>query len=166
MKKKLFHIIFLSLLVVAFYSCKKTNSPQAVTEKFLNSFVRMDYESAKSLSTQNTWELLDIWASFAKEIPDEVKKKKAENFKVTITDTKRESDSTYVVTYTTEPKILPFNKIRLLRQADQEGRERWKVDISTLDLLGGEELYIEEENKAVDVEMERQPPDTVKNTQD
>jgi hypothetical protein len=71
-----------------------------------------------------------------------------------------------IITYTTEPKILPFNKLRLLKQTDPEGRERWKVDISTLDLVGGEEMYIEEENKAVEVEVERQAPDTVKNKED
>ncbi len=166
MKKRLYTITLLLLAATLYSSCKNTNSPQAVTEKFLNSFVKMDYESAKSLSTKNTWELLDIWASFAKDIPEEVKKEKAENFKVKITGNKRESDSTVIVSYTTEPKVLPFDKLRLLRQTDIEGRERWKVDISTLDLIGGEELYIEEEQKAVEVGVERQPADTIKNKED
>ncbi|WP_118974647.1 DUF4878 domain-containing protein [Taibaiella koreensis] len=156
--------LLLLLVATLIWSCKNTNSPQAVTEKFLNSFVQMDYETAKSLSTKNTWELLDIWASFAKDIPESVKKQKAESFKVKITDNKRESDSTVIITYTTEPKILPFNKLRLLRQTDIEGRERWKVDISTLDLIGGEELYIEEEQKAI--EVERVPADTIRDKED
>lgn len=163
-KQSRFLILMLLLPATLFYSCKNTNSPQAVTEKFLNSFVKMDYETARSLSTKNTWELLDIWASFAKDIPESVKQEKAEHFKVKITESKRESDSTVIVSYTTDPKILPFNKLRLLRQTDIEGRERWKVDISTLDLIGGEELYIEEEQKAVDVE--RIPADTIKNKED
>lgn len=166
MKNKYSLAIVMALFTVVIYSCKNTNSPQAVTEKFLNSFVKMDYESAKALSTKNTWSLLDIWASFSKDIPEAVKKEKAANFKVKITESKKESDSTMIITYTTEPKILPFNKLRLLKQTDAEGRERWKVDISTLDLVGGEEMYIEEENKAVEVEVERQAPDTVKNKED
>ncbi|MFA6060081.1 MAG: hypothetical protein WC756_17900 [Taibaiella sp.] len=166
MKHKYSLAILMALFTVVIYSCKNTNSPQAVTEKFLNSFVKMDYESAKALSTKNTWGLLDIWASFSKDIPEEVKKEKAANFKVKITESKKESDSTMIITYITEPKILPFNKLRLLKQTDPEGRERWKVDISTLDLVGGEEMYIEEENKAVDVEVERGAADTIKNKED
>jgi hypothetical protein len=167
MKNKKSSAIILALLItLVFYSCKNTNSPQAVTEKFLGSFVKMDYTTAKSLSTKNTWGLLDIWASFSKDIPEEIKKEKAANFKVSITESKKESDSTMIITYTTVPKILPFNKLRLLKQTDAEGRERWKVDISTLDLVGGDEMYIEEESKAVEVEMERQAPDTVKNKED
>jgi hypothetical protein len=164
MKQRLYISALLLLIATVYYSCKNTNSPQAVTEKFLNSFVKMDYETAKSLSTRNTWELLDIWASFAKDIPEEIKNEKAANFKVKITGNKRESDSTIIISYTTEPKVLPFDKLRLLRQTDAEGRERWKVDISTLDLIGGEELY--EEQKAVEVEVERVPADTIKNKED
>lgn len=164
MKQRLYISALLLLMATVYYSCKNTNSPQAVTEKFLNSFVKMDYETAKSLSTRNTWELLDIWASFAKDIPEEIRNEKAANFKVKITGNKRESDSTMIISYTTEPKVLPFDKLRLLRQTDAEGRERWRVDISTLDLIGGEELY--EEQKAVEVEVERVPADTIKNKED
>ncbi|RYG29578.1 MAG: hypothetical protein EOO01_38010 [Chitinophagaceae bacterium] len=166
MKHKFSSALALALLVTIFYSCKNTNSPQAVTEKFLSSFVKMDLETAKSLSTKNTWGLLDIWASFSKDVPEAMRQEKAANFKVKITETRKESDSTMIITYTSEPKILPFNKLRLLRQVDQEGRERWKVDISTLDLVGGDEMYIEEENKAVEVEVERGAPDTVVNKED
>ena len=166
MKKRINILAVVLLFSIVFHSCKNTNSPQAVTEKFLNSFVKMDYETARSLSTKNTWGLLDIWASFAKEIPEAVRKQKADQFKVKITGSTKESDSTVIVSYTTEPKVLPFNKLRLLRQKDAEGRDRWKVDISTLDLVGGDELYIEEEQKAVEVEVERQPADTIKNKED
>ena len=166
MKNKHTLLLLLLLVTTLFYSCKNTNSPQAVTEKFLSSFVKMDYETAKALSTKNTWGLLDIWASFSKDIPEEVRNEKAAHFKVRITDSKKESDSTMIISYTTEPKILPFNQLRLLRQMDAEGRERWKVDISTLDLVGGDEMYIEEEKNAVEVEVERQAPDTVTNKED
>ncbi|MFT4061520.1 MAG: hypothetical protein QM642_04095 [Edaphocola sp.] len=168
MKNKNPIILLLAALTVLLASCKNSNSPQAVTEKFLNSFVKSDYETAKAISTKNTWGLLGIWASFSKGVPEDVKADKAAGFKVKITGTEKESDSTVIVGYTTEPKLLPFNKLRLLRQMDQEGRERWKVDISTLDLIGADDLYIEQCAKPVegDTEMETQPSDTITHTED
>ncbi len=81
--------------------------------------------------------MLDILASPYQEMPESEKNALFQNFKVKVTDSKKESDSTVIVTYVTEPKILPFNKLRLLQQKDLEGNIKWKVDISTLDLVGG-----------------------------
>lgn len=160
--KKIIPVLSFLFLVALLSSCKNSNSPQAVTEKFLMSFSKMDYATAKTLSTQNTWAMLDILASFTKEMPEAEKNALFQNFKVKITDNKKESDSTVIVTYVTEPKILPFNKLRLLQQKDVEGNIKWKVDISTLDLVGGEESYIEEEHQAVEEDVQREPVDTVK----
>ncbi len=152
----------LALFCVFFWvGCKNTNSPQSVTEKFLSSFSRMDFETAKTLSTKNTWDMLEIMSAFAKEVPDEHKEKISEQLKIRITGTQKETDSTVIVSYTTDPKFLPFNKLRLLKQKDADGRERWKVDFSSLDIIGGDELFIEEEQHAVDIEMERGATDTV-----
>ncbi len=160
--KKIVPVFAFLALAVLWTSCKNSNSPQAVTEKFLVSFSKMDYTTAKNLSTQNTWAMLDILASFTKEMPEAEKNALFQNFKVKVTDSKKESDSTMIVTYVTEPKILPFNKLRLLQQKDLEGNIRWKVDISTLDLVGGEESYIEEEHQAEVEEVQRDAVDTVK----
>lgn len=107
--------------------------------------------------------MLDIWASFTKGIPENVKAEKAANFKVKILDTKAESDSTMIVTYSTTPKILPFNKIRLQKETDMEGRIKWKVDISTLELGSGDELYVNPADTVSNIrlEMERESPDTL-----
>lgn len=159
----------LFILIGSFISsCKNSNSPQAVTEKFLTSFVQNDFDKAKSLSTKNTWGMLDIWASFTKEVPESVKQEKSENFKVKILDIKAESDSTMIVTYSTEPKFLPFNKLRLLKAVDIDGRVKWKVDISTLDINGGDEIYMNEADTASDIriEMGRDGADTVIDKQD
>lgn len=154
---------FLSIILLS--SCKNSNSPQAVTEKFLTSVVQTDFDKAKSLSTKNTWGMLDIWAAFTKGIPQNVKDAKAENFTVKITGNEKESDSTVIVSFSTVPKILPFNKIRLLKDVDIEGRVRWKVDISTLDLGSGDELYLSPaDSSAVHLEMERVAPDTISDT--
>lgn len=161
MNKQRLGFIMILCCMVGLAACKNSNSPQAVTEKFLTSFSKMDYATAKELSTKPTWEMIDIMASFTKDIPEEQRDKLAGDLKIKITDTKKESDSTMIVTYTSEPKFLPFNKIRLLMQKDIEGRERWKVDISSLDIIGGEEMYIEEEQEAVDMEMERGATDTL-----
>jgi len=168
MKQRLL-VAGLFVMIVSFItSCKNSNSPQAVTEKFLTSFIQNDFDKAKSLSTKNTWEMLDIWASFTKEIPEEVKQQKAENFKVKILETKAESDSTMIVTYSTEPKFLPFNKLRLLRELDLDGRVRWKVDISTLDINGGDELYMSpaDTTSGIRLEMGRETADTIIDKQD
>lgn len=141
------NIFFLLLLFLV--ACKDTGSPQAVAEKFLFNLRVMDIETAKSLSTKNTWGLLDIMVIFTDTISVAQKEKYGNNMKLKITDVKKESDSTVIVTFSSEPKFLPFNKIRMLKTIDLNGRDRWKVDISTLDLVEGEDLYIEEENLPV-----------------
>jgi len=168
MKRFSTHIFTVLFFLVVFSSCKNSNSPQAVTEKFLTSVVQADFDKAKSLSTKNTWGMLDIWAAFTKEIPENVKAEKAENFKVKVLETKTESDTTVIVTYSTDPKILPFNKIRLQKELDIEGRVKWKVDISTLELGSGDELYINaiDSTSGIRLEMERQSPDTISDKQD
>lgn len=151
---KIKYLISTFLVSFTFYSCINTNSPEAVAEKFLVSFSKLDYETAKSVSTKPTWELLGIMEAYTKELSEEEVEAKSKNLKIKITDNKRETDSTVLISYTTMPKILPFNKLRLLRQLDKEGRERWKVDISTLDLIAGEELYMDEENNTVEDYMD------------
>lgn len=154
MKQRFYFMALVITMLSIFSSCKNSNSPQAVTEKFLTSFVQNDFDKAKSLSTKSTWEMLDIWAAFTKDIPDNVKEEKAKNFKVKILEIKAESDSTMVVTYSTEPKFLPFNKLRLLKQIDIDGRVRWKVDIATLDTNSGDELYMNQADTASAVRIE------------
>jgi hypothetical protein len=154
MKQRLRFAVLVMLMLHLFSSCKNSNSPQAVTEKFLTSFVQNDFDKAKALSTKNTWEMLDIWASFTKDIPDAEKEKNAANFKVKILGVKAESDSTMIVTYSTDPKFLPFDKLRLLKQVDIDGRVKWKVDIATLANNNGDELYSNPADTASAVRIE------------
>lgn len=163
MNRRVLLYVVVALWAALGYSCKNSNSPQAVTDKFLKSLASTDYETAKSVSTKNTWGLLDIWASFSQEVPEELRQKRMEQFKVKIIETKKESDTTMVVSYVTEPNMLPFNQIRLLQEKDLEGNIKWKVDISTLDLVGGEEMYIEEEKMAVEDEGSEPLADTMPN---
>ena len=105
----------------------------------------MDFATAKSLSTSNTWEILDIMSEATKNIPQERKENFASQFKVDILGVKKESDSTMVVTFKTKPKRLPFNQFRMVKSVNMDGNTRWKVDISTLDLLNSEENQTPEE---------------------
>lgn len=131
--------IFFCCLFVSVVSCKYSYTPDSVAKKFLISFNQLDFVTAKSLSTKNTWPLLDIMADATRNVSDERKSQFAENFSVKIRKVKNESDSTVVVTFQTEPKRLPFNQLRLLKTQNRDGNTRWKVDISTLDLLNSEE---------------------------
>ena len=155
MKQRLFIAAGMVLLFLGlFSSCKNSNSPQAVTEKFLTSFVQNDFDKAKSLSTKSTWEMLDIWASFTKDIPDNIKQQKSENFKVKIAGIQAESDTSVIVSFSTDPKFLPFNKLRLLKDVDIDGRIRWKVDIATLGSNNGDEIYMNQADTASAVRIE------------
>lgn len=143
MKEKYFSnkrwlVALIGCVVFIFSSCKYSNSPESVATKFLISFNQLDLVAAKSLSTPNTWELLDIMGAATKNISDERKKDFGKNFSVEILKTKKESDSTMIVTFRTKPKRLPFNQFRLLKTKNKDGDTRWKVDISTLDLLNSD----------------------------
>jgi len=138
MKRILFGLVSLTIMLLCLNSCKYSHTPDSVARKFLTSFNQMDFVTAKSLSTPGTWEILDIMAEATKNIPQERKENFASQFKVDILGVKKESDSTVVVTFKTDPKRLPFNQFRLLKTTNQDGNIRWKVDISTLDLLNSE----------------------------
>lgn len=139
MKRILCGLIYLAVMAGTLSSCKYSNTPESVARKFLISFNQMDFATAKSLSTPSTWEILDIMAEATRDIPQERKENFAKQFSVDILGVKKESDSTMVVTFETKPKRLPFNQLRLLKTINKDGNTRWKVDISTLDLLNSEE---------------------------
>lgn len=135
----LFGLLSLAIVVLSLSSCKYSNTPESVARKFLISFNQMDFATAKSLSTSNTWEILDIMSEATKNIPQERKENFASQFTVDILGVKKESDSTLVITFKTKPKRLPFNQLRMVKSVNNDGNTRWKVDISTLDLLNSEE---------------------------
>jgi len=145
MKRMLLGLLCLATLTFSLNSCKYSHTPESVARKFLISFNQMDFATAKSLSTSNTWEILDIMSEATKNIPQERKENFASQFKVDILGVKKESDSTMVVTFKTKPKRLPFNQFRMVKSVNMDGNTRWKVDISTLDLLNSEENQTPEE---------------------
>lgn len=153
-----------SLLCISIFllSCKDTSSPKAIAEQFLFSLRTLDIEKAKSISTKNTWDFLNILESTAAQVSEDEKENLGRNLKIKIIDINDESDSTVIVTFTSSPEILPFNKIRMLKNVDKNGRDRWKVDISTIDLVENDELILEQSKKSI---FDEEPilEDTTKN---
>ena len=145
---KLLKIGILSITLFLF-SCKDTSSPKAIAELFLFSLRTLDIEKAKSISTKNTWDFLNILESSSAQISEDEKEELGRKLKIKITDINDETDSTIIVTYTSTPKILPFNKIRMLKTVDKNGRDRWKVDISTIDLVENDELILQQQNNFI-----------------
>lgn len=116
-------------------SCKYSNTPESVTEKFLVSFNRMDYATAKSISTESTNDFLNIMERETTHITEDQKEAFAQKFKVTIEHVSYPYDSLAIVQFRTNPKQLPFNKLKLIKTINRNDKIRWKVDFSTLDLL-------------------------------
>jgi len=158
MKMKLCAGLWLLLAALIFNSCKDSGSPEAVSQLFLVSLNKADFETAAGISTKNTRDILKIMAYNSDgKLTDEQKEKRAESFEVKITGNKPETDSTVIITFNTKPDFLPFKQFRLLKLMDKDGRERWKVDISTLDLAGGSDQYSREVDSTHDGQFHPQP---------
>jgi len=149
--------IFLAIMF-CLPACKDSGSPEAVSRLFLISLNKGDFETASGIATKNTNDILKIMAHLTgNKLSEEQKIKRAEQFVVKITGTRQESDSTMIVSFSTQPAFLPFNQFRLLKQTDKDGRDRWKVDISTLDLAGGSDQYNKDPEVPADGQFHPQP---------
>lgn len=134
------------LLLCMLTACKNPNTPEQTAMKFLNSLYNYDFEMAKSISTRSTWSILNIMDARTKDIPDEVKQEQVGKLKINITRTVPETDSTYIIYYTTDPDFQIFPALRILKLTDEDGKPRYRVDISSLDSLSGSsDAFIEEE---------------------
>jgi|SRR5690554_5562662 len=132
-----------SLGFIGILSCKNSHSPQAVAEGFVTSYSKMDYESAKNYSTRETWDFLEVFEYYTKELSTEEKEKFQETkVKFKVLDQKQESDTSIILTFETDPQYLPFNKLRLVSHVDRNGRVKWKVDINTISIIEGEDIYM------------------------
>lgn len=57
-----FPVFYLALVAVLFTSCSTKNDPASVCAAFQNNLAELDFDGAKSLSTESTGELLDMMA--------------------------------------------------------------------------------------------------------
>lgn len=134
---------FLLLLLTA---CKNPNTPEQTAIKFLNSMYTYDFEGAKNISTKSTWNMLNILEAKTQDISDEVKSANIGKLKVKILDSRKESDSTFIIFYSAEPDFQPFPALRVQKFVDEYEKVTYKVDVSSLDSLSGiDDAVIEEE---------------------
>lgn len=115
-------------------SCKDSGSPESITELFLISMNRLDYTTMNTISTKTTRDFIKILQKQGGDkFTEEFLENRANNFKVKITGTIPENDSVVWVSFSTDPQIMPVDKIKLRKVVEKLDKVSWKVDFSTLD---------------------------------
>lgn len=153
MRYKYIPLFFFSLFFLM--ACKNSNSPQSVAEGFVVHYSQMDYETAKSLSTKNTWDFLEVFEYYSENLDPEQKKQiKEQKVRFKVIEQQKESDTSIILTYKAEPQKLPFDKLRLISHIDRNGRTKWKVDISTISIIEGEDIYMLPSEALIDEVLE------------
>jgi len=72
MKKLL--VIILAIVSLVFVQCKKANTPEQVTEKFISAVQQNDFEVAKSLADSTALETLNLIESFYTQMGQQITK--------------------------------------------------------------------------------------------
>lgn len=116
-------------------ACKSTNSPKAVTETFLVSVARLDFNTAKNYSTKQTWSFLKVLEREVEHLSPEQREAYLDGFKVKIVKETKLDDSTYKVEFVTTPELLPFNALNLKAEKNLEGNIRWKIDFNSFQFM-------------------------------
>lgn len=129
MKKVFLSIVAVFALAVTMISCS-SNSPKASAEKFLNGLNHMDYEAAKSVSTDETKKMLDMMSQLTAMMPDSAKEN-AKKVKINVGKEEVNGDKA-TVSYTTSEDTTSRN----LNLVKQNGK--WLVQWSKNDNAGGE----------------------------
>jgi hypothetical protein len=115
--KNLLKLAVVAVIIVAMNACgSKTDTPEAVAEKFLNHLNKKEYAEAKKLGTENTSQWVDMMESFSSIGGDqEQKEAKIENIKC---DTKEDVST---CTYLSDGKEEKLNLVK------KDGK--WLVDM-------------------------------------
>jgi hypothetical protein len=135
MKRSL--IIIAVLFATILSSCKNTNTPDQFAIKFLNAMYICDFDLAKDLSTKNTWPIINGLKKNTSHLSEDDKMELVGKLKVEILDVKAETDSTDLIYFKTTPDFQIFKAIKILKQTDEEGNIKFKVDNSSTDSLSG-----------------------------
>lgn len=106
--KKIFSLVIAAIVVIAFASCgNKTNTPEAVAEKYLNHLNKKEFDEAKKIATEETGQMLDMMKSFSGVGgTQEVKEVKIEGLKCETTEDKS------VCNYTADGKAEVINLVK------------------------------------------------------
>lgn len=126
MKKLLLSFTAIVVFALGITGCN-SNSPKASADKFLTGLLHYDYESAKSVSTEETKKMIDLMAQFSAMMPDSIKQA-AKKTTVNIKDANEEGEKA-TVTYTTsdDPQEKKLNLVK------QNGK--WLVQYSKMDQM-------------------------------
>ncbi len=123
MKKQL---VLAAILFIALFTGCKSDGPDAAAEKYLNAMMRMDFETAKTVATDETKRIIGTMEQVsATNVPDSVKQVK-KTVKVKIEKTEIKGDEA-TVTYTTSESAAQM-KVFLVKQKD-----KWLVEASKID---------------------------------
>jgi len=131
MKKVFFSLVAVFALAISLVSCN-SNSPKAAAEKFVNGLTHMDYEAAKSVSTEDTKKMLEMMQQLTAMMPDSVKEN-AKKEKVTMGKEEVNGDKA-TVTYTVSSNPAE-QKVNLVKQ-----NGKWLVQWSKNDANGGGDM--------------------------
>ncbi len=99
MKKMFFYATAIMALAISLVGCN-SNTPEASAEKFLNGFLHMDFEAAKSVSTEETKKFVGMMQQLSPAMVSDSVKNEAKKIKVKIVDSEVKGDKA-VVTFTT-----------------------------------------------------------------
>jgi GH25 family lysozyme M1 (1,4-beta-N-acetylmuramidase) len=108
---------FLAIIAICavLISCS-SNSPKVTAEKFLSCIYQLDYNGAKSVATDDTKKMLDMYEQFTQNLPDSMKQQ-FKKIKIDVKSVKEEKDNA-TVTYTT----TDFPKEQTLHLVKQNGK--------------------------------------------
>lgn len=123
----------LAAVAVLFLAGCEKNTPEATAEKFLNAFYHMDYDKARSVSTDKSVEFVNQIEQFAIQQPDSTKQN-AKLIKVNILNMDvNEEAGTAVATYTESSTPGVEQKLKMVKQ-----NGKWVVNHTKLDYIGDE----------------------------
>ncbi|MCW3122098.1 MAG: hypothetical protein JWQ38_1590 [Flavipsychrobacter sp.] len=129
MKKILVACSTLLFVAVMALSCNK-NSAKDVATTWLTSFYHLDYETAKTISTEDTKTLIASLQQFTSMVPDS-NKKEMKKIVITVKDVKEEGDKA-IAKYTTSDSPEKEQSLNLVKQ-----NGKWLVQFSKNDQMSG-----------------------------
>ena len=135
MKKVFFYITAFWVLAVSLAGCN-TYTPESSAEKFLNGFLHMDFESAKSVSTEETKKFVGMMQQLSPKMVSDSVRSEAKKIKVKIIDSEVKGDKA-IVTFTTSESNAQ-QKLHLIKENGQ-----WLVESTKNDQFDMDEPYNE-----------------------
>ncbi|MES2704004.1 MAG: hypothetical protein V4649_15290 [Bacteroidota bacterium] len=161
MKRIIRLLPILALAVILLAGCSK-NTPKDVAETWLTGFNHMDFESARSVSTDDTKRLLSELEQLTDKVADS-NKKELKKIIITVKNVKVDSNKA-VATYITSDNPGRDQALNLVKV-----NEKWLVQFSKVDLMGvpahQDDAPIEGEGQAQADSLSNSSMDTSKSNQ-